>query len=294
MHNLLLILNPTAGQKKAVRNLADIVSIFNRADYDTHVFVTAERGDATEAVKRFGPSMDVVVCCGGDGTLNETVTGVIDGELDLPIGYIPAGSTNDFAMSLHLSGDVLEAARRITTGKPAAYDIGQWGEQRYFTYIASFGVFTRASYNTPQNIKNALGHVAYVLEGIQELSNIRKEHIRLTVGEEVLDDDYLFGAVCNSTSVGGVLTLNPAYVDLADGQFELLLIRAPRDLQELHECVMALKNQTYNCGMITFRRVDRLSVQSAPDMAWSLDGEKAVGQGTTVIQNLHRRVRLIQ
>ncbi len=294
MHNLLLILNPTAGQKKAVRNLADIVSIFNRADYDTHVFVTAERGDATEAVKRFGPSMDLVVCCGGDGTLNETVTGVIDGGLDLPIGYIPAGSTNDFAMSLHLSGDVLEAARRITTGEPTAYDIGQWGEQRYFTYIASFGVFTRASYNTPQNIKNALGHVAYVLEGIQELSNIRKEHIRLTVGEEVLDDDYLFGAVCNSTSVGGVLTLNPAYVDLADGQFELLLIRAPRDLQELHECVMALKNQTYNCGMITFRRVDRLSVQSAPDMAWSLDGEKAVGQGTTVIQNLHQRVRLIQ
>lgn len=294
MHNLLLILNPTAGQKKAVRNLAEIISIFNRADYDTHVFVTAERGDATEAVKRFGPSMDLVVCCGGDGTLNETVTGVIDGGLDLPIGYIPAGSTNDFAMSLHLSGDVLEAARRITTGKPAAYDIGQWGEQRYFTYIASFGVFTRASYNTPQNIKNALGHVAYVLEGIQELSNIRKEHIRLTVGDEVLDDDYLFGAVCNSTSVGGVLTLNPAYVDLADGQFELLLIRAPRDLQELHECVMALKNQTYNCGMITFRRVDRLSVQSAPDMAWSLDGEKAVGQGTTVIQNLHQRVRLIQ
>lgn len=293
MHNLLLILNPTAGQKKAVRNLADIVSIFNRADYDTHVFVTAERGDATEAVKRFGPSMDVVVCCGGDGTLNETVTGVIDGELDLPIGYIPAGSTNDFATSLHLSADVLEAARRIANGTPAAYDIGAWNE-RYFTYIASFGAFTRASYNTPQNIKNALGHVAYVLEGIQELSNIRKEHIRLTVGEEVLDDDYLFGAVCNSTSVGGVLTLNPAYVDLADGQFELLLIRAPRDLQELHECVMALKNQTYNCGMITFRRVDRLSVQSAPDMAWSLDGEKAVGQGTTVIQNLHRRVRLIQ
>lgn len=295
MKKLLVILNPTAGQKKAVRNLADIISIFNRADYDTRVIVTAGRGDATEAIKRWGTEMDMVVCCGGDGTLNETVTGVIDGELDLPIGYIPAGSTNDFATSLHLSGDVLEAARRIANGTPAAYDIGAWNE-RYFTYIASFGAFTRASYNTPQNIKNTLGHVAYVLEGIQELSNIRKEHIRLEVGEngEVLDDDYLFGAVCNSTSVGGVLTLNPAYVDMADGQFELLLIRAPRDLQELHECVMALKNQTYNCGMITFRRVDRLSVQSAPDMAWSLDGEKAVSDGVVRIQNLHQRVRLIQ
>lgn len=303
MKNLLLILNPTAGQKKAVRNLADIISIFNRADYDTHVFVTAERGDATTAVKQFSSGMDLVVCCGGDGTLNETVTGVIDGDLDLPIGYIPAGSTNDFAASLHLSGDVLEAARRITTGTPTEYDIGKWNE-RYFTYIASFGVFTRASYSTPQNIKNALGHVAYVLEGIQELSNIRKEHIRIELpkegvdGEvlpvEVLDDDYLFGAVCNSTSMGGVLKLNPAVVDMADGQFELLLIRAPRDLQELHECVIALTNQTYNCGMITFRRVNSITVQSPAGMAWSLDGEKAVSDGTVHIQNLHRRVRLIQ
>ncbi len=295
MKKLLLILNPTAGQKKAVRNLAEIISIFNRADYDTHVFVTAGRGDATEATKRWGAEMDVVVCCGGDGTLNETVTGVIDGKLDLPIGYIPAGSTNDFATSLHLSADVLEAARRIANGTPAAYDIGAWNE-RYFTYIASFGAFTRASYNTPQNIKNALGHVAYVLEGIQELSNIRKERIRLEIGEngEVLDDDYLFGAVCNSTSVGGVLTLNPAYVDMADGQFELMLIRAPRDLQELHECVVALTNQTYNCGMITFRRVDRLCIQSVPQMPWSLDGEKAVSDDVVRIQNLHQRVRLIQ
>lgn len=303
MKKLLLILNPTAGQKKAVRSLAEIISIFNRADYDTHVFVTAARGDATKAIQRWGADMDLVVCCGGDGTLNETVTGVIDGNFALPIGYIPAGSTNDFATSLHLSSDVLEAARQVPSGTPTPYDIGQWNE-RYFTYIASFGVFTRASYSTPQNIKNALGHVAYVLEGIQELSNIRKEHVRITLlaeglqeegqDEEVLDDDYLFGAVCNSTSMGGVLKLNPAVVDMADGQFELLLIRAPRDLQELHECVVALTNQTYNCGMITFRRVNSLCVQSTPQMAWSLDGEKAVSDGVVRIQNLYQRIRLMQ
>lgn len=292
MKQLLLILNPTAGQKRAARNLTGIVSVFNRAGYDTHVYITAGRGDAVEAVRTFGQQMELIVCCGGDGTLNETVTGVIENGLEIPIGYIPAGSTNDFAGSLHLSGDMLEAAGMITGGRPFSYDVGKWAD-RYFTYIASFGVFTKASYSTPQNIKNALGHMAYVLEGSKELSSIHAEHIRMELDGEVLEDDYLFGAVCNSTSVGGILTLNPAYVDMSDGRFEILLVRAPRDIQELHECVIALTNQTYNCGMITFRRADTLQFFGNPDMAWSLDGERADGRAQITIRNLHRRITLI-
>lgn len=292
MKQLLLILNPTSGQKKAARALADILSVFNRAAYDTHVYVTAGKNDAVQAVKTFGSDMDLIVCCGGDGTLNETVTGVMETGLEVPIGYIPAGSTNDFAGSLHLSGDVVEAARRIVAGEVHTYDVGKWGE-RYFTYIASFGAFTRASYATPQNLKNALGHMAYVLEGIQELSGIRKEHIRMELDGEVVEDDFLFGAVCNSTSVGGILTLNPAYVDMADGKFELLLIRAPREIQELHDCVVALTNQTYNCGMITFRRADTIRFSGSADMPWSLDGEKADGVASVVIENLHKRIALV-
>ncbi|MBQ3179201.1 MAG: YegS/Rv2252/BmrU family lipid kinase [Clostridia bacterium] len=292
MKQLLLILNPTAGQKRAARNLTGIVSVFNRAGYDTHVYITAGRGDAVEAVRTFGQQMELIVCCGGDGTLNETVTGVIENGLEIPIGYIPAGSTNDFAGSLHLSGDMLEAAGMITGGRPFSYDVGKWAD-RYFTYIASFGVFTKASYSTPQNIKNALGHMAYVLEGSKELSSIHAEHIRMELDGEVLEDDYLFGAVCNSTSVGGILTLNPAYVDMSDGRFEILLVRAPRDIQELHECVIALTNQTYNCGMITFRRADTLQFFGNPDMAWSLDGERADGRAQITIRNLHKRITLI-
>lgn len=292
MKQLLLILNPTAGQKRAARNLTGIVSVFNRAGYDTHVYITAGRGDAVEAVRTFGQQMELIVCCGGDGTLNETVTGVIENGLEIPIGYIPAGSTNDFAGSLHLSGDMLEAAGMITGGSPFSYDVGKWAD-RYFTYIASFGVFTKASYSTPQNIKNALGHMAYVLEGSKELSSIHAEHIRMELDGEVLEDDYLFGAVCNSTSVGGILTLNPAYVDMSDGRFEILLVRAPRDIQELHECVIALTNQTYNCGMITFRRADTLQFFGNPDMAWSLDGERADGRAQITIRNLHKRITLI-
>lgn len=292
MKQLLLILNPTAGQKKAARHLAETISVFNRASYDVHVYVTEKRGDAVQAVGQFGANMDLVICCGGDGTLNETVTGLITAGLDRPIGYIPAGSTNDFAGSLRLSGDVVEAARQITEGTPHAYDIGKWAD-RYFTYIASFGAFTRASYTTPQNLKNALGHMAYVLEGIQELSGIRAEHIRLALDGEVVEDDFLFGAVCNSTSVGGILTLNPAYVDLSDGKFEVLLVRAPRDIQELHECVIALTNQTYDCGMIRFRSADTLHFTTDDGVFWSLDGEKAEGSSQITIENLHKRITMI-
>ena len=292
MKHLLLILNPTSGMRKAAKNLTDIISIFNRADYNTHVYVTAYHGDAVKVVHQLGGDMDIIVCCGGDGTLNETVTGVIEAGLDVPIGYIPSGSTNDFASSLHLSGDVVEAAGQIISGSETAYDVGKFGD-RYFTYIASFGAFTKASYSTPQNIKNTLGHMAYVLEGMQELTALRPEHIRMELDGETVEDDFLFGAVCNSTSVGGILKLKPDLVDMADGKFEILLIRAPRDLQELHECVMALHNQTYNCAMITFRSASAVRVLGNPEMAWSLDGEKADGCGEITIENLHRRIILI-
>ena len=292
MKQLLLILNPTSGTRKAAKNLTEIISVFNRAEYDTHVYVTACRGDAVKAVQQFGDTMDVIVCCGGDGTLNETVTGMIKSGLDVPVGYIPSGSTNDFANSLHLSGDVVEAAEQIVSGTPAAYDVGRFGD-RYFTYIASFGAFTKASYTTPQNIKNTLGHMAYVLEGMQELTALRPEHIRMELDGETVEDDFLFGAVCNSTSVGGILKLKPDLVDMADGKFEILLIRAPRDLQELHECVMALHNQTYNCGMITFRSASDVLVTGNPAMSWSLDGERADGAEQIEIENLHRRIMLI-
>lgn len=292
MKELLLILNPTSGTRKAVKNLSDIISVFNRAEYDTHVYVTSCRGDATKAVEQLGQRTNLIVCCGGDGTLNETITGVIRAGLDVPLGYIPSGSTNDFAGSLRLPGDVVEAAKQIVSGTPVSYDVGTFGD-RYFTYIASFGAFTKTSYTTPQNIKNSLGHTAYVLEGIQELSSIRTEHIRMELDGEILEDDYLFGAVCNSTSVGGVVKLKPEIVDLSDGKFEVLLIRAPRDFAELNECIWALHNQTYNCRMITFRSASTVQITGKNGMVWSLDGEKAEAGEQILIENLPRRITLI-
>ena len=274
--------------------LPEILSEFNRADYDVHTYVTAQQGDGVQAVEKIAPGMDLVVCCGGDGTFNETVTGLMHSGLEIPIGYIPAGSTNDFAASLGLPTDPVEAARQIVKGMPSAYDAGRFAD-RYFSYVASFGAFTKVSYSTPQNVKNLLGYVAYLLEGMQEISQIRKLHVKLTLdGEDVLEDDYLFGAVCNSTSVGGIMTLDPNQVDLRDGKFEVLLIRAPKTLQEISECLLAVQKGQYNSAMMTFRTASQILVEADPEMPWSLDGAKDEGHETVESRNLHRAIQIIQ
>lgn len=292
MKNLLFVMNPYAGTRKANRYLADILALFNRAGYTVVTHMTAGPGDATDAVARLAPAMDLVVCCGGDGTLNETINGLLSCGKDIPIGYIPAGSTNDFAASLHLPSEPLKATEAILEGTPTAFDVGDFGGRR-FSYVASFGAFTKSSYATPQNIKNALGHTAYVLSGIQELSQLHTTHMRLELDGEVIEDEFLFGAVSNSTSVGGILTLDPRQVDLQDGKFELLLVRVPRNLTELSECILALQSQQYNCSAITFRSASRLTVSSNAPLTWTLDGERADVDGPVEIHNLHHAIRLM-
>ena len=190
MKKMLFIMNPYAGTRKANRYLADILTMFNRAGYTVITHMTAGPGDGAEITRQLAPEMDVVVCCGGDGTFNEVINGVLRSGADTPIGYIPAGSTNDFAASLRLPTNVLQAARDIVEGAPRHYDVGQFGD-RYFAYVASFGTFTRSSYATPQSVKNALGHTAYILESIQELSQLRKTHVRLELDDGILEDDFI-------------------------------------------------------------------------------------------------------
>ena len=293
MKKMLFGMNPYAGTRKANRYLADMLSIFNRAGYTVITHMTDGPGNGAAVVEQMAPQMDLVVCCGGDGTFNEVINGVLRSGADTPIGYIPAGSTNDFASSLHLSTNVLQAARDIMEGQPRPYDVGQFGD-RYFSYVASFGTFTRSSYATPQSVKNALGHTAYILEGIQELSQLRKTHVRLELDDGVVEDDFIFGAVSNSTSIGGILTLDPKQVDMRDGKFELLLVRAPRDLLEISECIRALQTQKYNCAMITFRSTTHVRVLDGAEIVWTLDGERQDGQETVDIVNRHHAISLIQ
>ena len=293
MKKMLFVMNPFSGTKKANGYLTDIIALFNRADYEVTVHMTAGPGDAIHVVESRAKDMDIVVCCGGDGTFNETISGLLHAGVKVPVGYIPSGSTNDFASSLKIPTNVMQAAQDIVEGEPVSYDVGKFG-QRYFSYVASFGAFTKASYATPQSVKNMLGHTAYVLEGINEISQIKNEHVRMEVDGQVIEDDFLFGAISNSTSVGGILTLSPDVVDLADGQLEVLLVRAPRNLTEIAECIQAVQTQKYNCAMITFQSAKQIRIFADPQMPWTLDGEWERGHSQVEAVNVHHAIRLMQ
>ncbi len=292
MKKLLFIVNPRAGQQKAKRLLCDIIDIFNRAGYAVTVYITSRHGDGEETILRQAGDADLVVCTGGDGTFNETLSGVLRSGRDLPIGYIPAGSTNDFAVGIDLSTDLLQAARDVVSGEIRLLDVGRFNG-RYFSYVASFGLFTKISYSTPQSVKNALGHAAYVLNGVQELSQIRSFPMRFELPDgRVIADRFIFGAVSNSVSMGGILNLSGDRVDLADGKLELLLIREPADLWELRECFLSLQNQTYDHSLLTFLSTDRLRITAPKDADWSIDGERQPGAEEIEVECLHRAAKV--
>ena len=293
MKKLFLVMNPCSGKKRANKVLAEIIDVFNRADYEVTAYMTAARGDATRAAAERAADFDRIVCIGGDGTLNEVIAGLHEVGQQTPIGYIPAGSTNDFANSLGLPKDLLDAARLAATGEPRKLDIGSFNG-RCFSYVASFGAFTRTSYATPQGMKNALGHVAYLLAGAKELTSIRSTHMRFVLADGTsFEDDYIFGAISNSTSVAGLLTLSPDLVDLNDGLFELLLIRKPHSLLELSDCVLALTTQEYHTPMLTMVSTGRVEIDCPSELDWTLDGEYAAGQAHCVVENLHDAIRVI-
>lgn len=291
--SLLIIMNPCAGQRHATRALGAVIGVLQSGGYRCTVLLTEKPGDGTRLAQQYGGAYDVVVAVGGDGTLNEVVAGMQAAGLQTPIGYLPAGSTNDFASSLGLPGDLTDAAQIIATGQPHALDVGMFND-RLFTYVASFGAFTRASYATPQSVKNALGHLAYILEGMKDLPNIRSTHMRMQIDDgEQLEGDYIFGAISNSTSLGGLLKLDPSVVDMNDGLLELLLIRLPVDLVELAQILAALNSRRYDAtDCITFRSAHRIEIEADPEICWTLDGERADGAAHLTVRNRHDAIRL--
>lgn len=289
---LLLIVNPRAGRSKSRGPLYDAASIFSEAGYLLTIHNTTEPGDAAETAAREGSGYDVVVAAGGDGTLNEVISGLMRLEKRPPLGYMAQGSTNDFASSLHVSGQPATAAAAIVKAVPRQLDIGRWNE-RNFVYVASFGAFTRTSYAAPQAAKNALGHFAYILEGMKDLNTLRPYKVKLTADGEVLDGEYLFGAVCNSTSIGGLMKLDPERVVLDDGKFEMLLIPNPKTPVDLQNLVLALLDQHYDREGLVFRHVSSIRLETEEELPWSLDGEYAASVPTVEIANCRRALTML-
>lgn len=285
-------MNPCAGTKKANKYLTDILVLFGKNGYNNTVYLTEASGDAKKFTKENAKNFDLIVAIGGDGTFNEVVAGVLKSGADVEIGYIPSGSTNDFANSLKLSKNILKAAEDIMNGTALKIDMGSFNG-RIFSYVASFGAFTEASYRTPQNIKNTLGHLAYAFEGIKDITNLKSKHLRFVADGTVIEDDFIFGAICNSTSVGGVINLDPKMVDLSDGMFEILLVRLPKDLFELNEIVIALSTKKYKTKMITFVSAKNIIIETTENINWTLDGEYAYGEEKIKVENINKAIKLI-
>ena len=289
---LLMIVNPRAGKSKSHGPLFDAAAVLSQAGWLLSIHMTTAPGDAAETARREGGRYDLVVAVGGDGTLNEVASGLVGLRRPPLLGYLPQGSTNDFAASLRISGDPAEAAAAIARNVPRLLDVGFWNG-RSFLYVASFGAFARTSYTAPQNAKNALGHFAYILEGMKDLSTLRPYRVRLTAGGETLDGEYLFGAVCNSTSIGGLMKLDPERVVLDDGLFELLLIPNPRTAADLQALVHALLNQEYDGQGLVFRHVSSVRLETEEELPWSLDGEYAPSAPVVEIENRRQGLTML-
>lgn len=293
--SVLLIVNPTSGKMRAKTGIYDILAPLCEAGLRATVYTTAARGEAAEVACRIGGEFDRIICCGGDGTLNEVIDGMLRGGVTCPLGYVPAGSTNDFAATLGLGGDLAASIRTHLNGQPRALDVGSFNDVRHFCYIASFGAFTSSSYTAPQTTKNAIGHLAYVLEGIKDLPALRSISLRAeTDDRRVFEGDFIFGAVSNSTSIGGMVKLDKSLVDLSDGMFELLLIRMPKSLAELNRILFALTSRDYaSAPELVLTRAKEIVFTMAEPLSWSLDGEYEEGGKTAAIRTIPSAVQLI-
>ena len=294
MKKLMFIFNPRSGKEQIRGQLMGILDIFTKAGFDIHVHVTQSQKDCVEWVKDYAGRMDVLVVSGGDGTLNEAVTGMMNLERLPLLGYIPAGSTNDFAASLGLPKSMQEAAADIVEGSPYPIDIGRFCKDQYFVYIAGFGAFTEVSYLTPQDKKNWLGHNAYVLEGVKSLAGLKPRHMRVEWDDQVLEEDFVFGMVTNTISVGCFKGLVNQSVALNDGEFEVLLIRMPRTPVDLTNIInyMFLKEEP-NEYVYKFKTRAIRMVSDAP-VDWVLDGEFGGSRTEVEIVNLQKKIRILR
>jgi len=288
-----IVVNPHAGRQNILKEIENVEKVFAESGGDVAVVRTESAEQASLVIqKAVSEQPDRLVCCGGDGTLNETVGRLLEAGTDVALGYIPAGTTNDFASSLGIPKEPVKAARHILESQPKALDVGRFGD-RHFIYVASFGAFTQSSYNTTQSLKNSLGHLAYVIEGIKELPALKSYQVRAETDEgEVYEGDYLFGALSNSTSFGGIIKLDPDKVDLADGKLELTLVKMPRNLLELNRIIFSLMSGKYDEELITFVHTGGAAFTCAEPMPWSLDGEYAAGGGQVRAEALPQAIRM--
>ena len=291
---LMLIINPAAGKGSYKVNLGDALHVLDMGGYRTSLFFTAGRGDATEFARAYAKGFDTVACIGGDGTLSEVISGLMALPSPPPLGYIPMGTANDVATTLNLpKNDTIAAARRIVHGAAHPFDVGGFGDNSYFAYIAAFGAFTEVSYATPQNQKRVLGHLAYVLQGAMQLPKIESYKTRVEYEGGTIEGDFLYGSVSNSTSMAGIVHLRDDLVCLGDGLSELVLVRNPGSLAEFRSIVEGVLLQNYDNENLLILHTRKARFSFEKPVAWTRDGEAGGAYQEIELCNYHRPIQLI-
>lgn len=292
MEKVLFIYNPFSGKGLIKPKLGDIIDIIVKAGFEPVVYPTQSYRDAYKKVQEYTSDYKRIICSGGDGTLDEVVSGMMLREDKIPIGYIPAGTTNDFASSLHIPNDMLSAAHIASSGVPFPCDIGQFNKGT-FVYIAAFGLFTDVSYETRQEMKNLMGHMAYLLEGVTRLFDIPSYHIKVSFDGETIEDDFIYGMVTNSRSVGGFRQMIGKNVVFDDGLFEVTLIKTPKTIEEIGEIVTSLVSGSLTTDHIVSFRTSNIRFESIEEIPWTLDGEFGGQYDTVNIQNRQKALKIM-
>lgn len=289
---LLFVFNPKSGMGLIKNNLLDIVDVMVKAGFEPTVYPTQARGDAIRKVREDGAKYDRIVCSGGDGTLDEVVTGMREADLCIPLGYIPAGSTNDFARTLGIPNDMVKAAEIAVGEHIFPCDVGQFNEDT-FIYIAGFGLFTEISYETPQELKNVLGHAAYILSAAKSLAAIPNYLMQVEANGEIIQDRFIYGMITNSVSVAGFKGLTGKDVQLDDGVFEVTLVKSPNNPIELNEIIAYLTGLIPETKMVYSFKASDITLRSRASVSWTMDGENGGDHWNVEIKNHHRKLNIL-
>ena len=291
---MMLIVNPVAGRGGYSLNFGEAMRVFSYGGYSVTLYFTKGKNDATRFAEENGADYDVVTCVGGDGTLSEVLSGLMKLDNPPPVGYIPMGTANDVATTLHIpKNDTVGAANLILNGEPHPYDVGGFGDDGYFAYIAGFGAFTNVSYSTPQDQKNMLGHLAYVLQGMAELPNIETVRTRVEFDDGVVETDLVYGSMSNSTSVAGIVKLKENMVSLGDGYSELVLVKDPRDVNGFGEILSSVLSGRFDGDKLIILHTKKAKFSFDHPVAWTRDGEDGGRHQEITLVNYHRPVQLI-
>lgn len=294
---LLFVVNPKAGKTTIKNDLFNIIEEFSNAGYRVEVYPTKGPGDAKEHIAKVGKKYDLIVCAGGDGTLDNSVAGIMELEKKTAsrkngLGYIPCGSTNDFARSLKISRQPLQAAKQVIAGDACPIDVGML-DDKFFIYVAAFGAFTDVSYSTPQNLKNSLGHVAYVIEAIKNLANLKTYNLTADFDGRQFTGDFIYGQITNSLSVGGFKAIGVQHMSFSDGVFECVLIKKPETPAQLQKIVNALLTDRFDDSNIIYEKAANVTITCDDPIKWTIDGEYGGEYKVSKIKNLEKAVSII-